>query len=169
MRNHHYEDRHRAGPGGREGSRNWGEHGGYSRRAGQPGPGPNPHRLRRNMHDAKIAGVCAGVADYFGWNTTILRIGAFIGAFVFFPWTVIAYFAAAMVIERDDQNPQPVTDIDEEEQRFWRTFATRPRMAFSALKHRFRALEARVADIERTVTSDEYGLKRAFRDLEQGR
>jgi phage shock protein C len=31
--------------------------------------------LRRNMHDRQIAGVCAGLADYFGLDRTVVRIG----------------------------------------------------------------------------------------------
>ncbi len=34
------------------------------------------HRvLRRNMHNRQIAGVCAGLADYFGLDATTVRVG----------------------------------------------------------------------------------------------
>jgi phage shock protein C len=55
-----------------------------------------------------------------------------------------------------------------EEERFWRTFSVRPRTTFSELKHRFRALDARIAEMEHAVTSSEYGLRKQFRDLERG-
>lgn len=35
-----------------------------------------------NKSDGKIMGVCAGIADYFGWDPTIVRI-AFVLACVF--------------------------------------------------------------------------------------
>jgi phage shock protein C len=35
---------------------------------------PNPKRLVRPMNDKKIAGVCAGVADYFGVDPTLVRM-----------------------------------------------------------------------------------------------
>ncbi len=31
--------------------------------------------LRRNMHNRQIAGVCAGLADYFGLDPTAVRVG----------------------------------------------------------------------------------------------
>lgn len=32
-------------------------------------------RLYRARHDRKLAGVCAGIADYFGWDPTLVRVG----------------------------------------------------------------------------------------------
>ncbi len=31
--------------------------------------------LRRNMHNRQIARVCAGLADYFGLDPTVVRVG----------------------------------------------------------------------------------------------
>ncbi len=31
--------------------------------------------LRRNMHNRQIAGVCGGLADYFGLDPTAVRVG----------------------------------------------------------------------------------------------
>ena len=35
-----------------------------------------------NKSEGKIMGVCAGIADYFGWDATLVRIG-FVAAAVF--------------------------------------------------------------------------------------
>jgi phage shock protein PspC (stress-responsive transcriptional regulator) len=35
-----------------------------------------------NRPEAKIMGVCAGIADYFGWDVTLVRIG-FVAAAIF--------------------------------------------------------------------------------------
>ena len=32
-------------------------------------------RLYRARSDRKLAGVCAGIADYFGWDATLVRVG----------------------------------------------------------------------------------------------
>lgn len=44
----------------------------------QPAPGPapsgQPRRLARLMSEKKIAGVCAGVARYFGFDVTVVRV-----------------------------------------------------------------------------------------------
>jgi phage shock protein C len=145
----------------------WRERDSYAYRAGQPGPGPNFHRLRRDPRRGKIAGVCAGLADYFGWNVKWVRITAVLLTVFFFPLPIFIYVGAAVFMKADtDIGRTEFRDIEEE--RFWRTFSTRPKATFSELKHRFRALDARIADIEHAVTSDEYGLRKAFRDLERG-
>ena len=144
----------------------WRDRDRYAYRAGQPGPGPNFHRLRRNTRRGKIAGVCAGLSDYFGWNLTWIRVLAVIAALFFLPFMVLSYLAAAVFIKTDDSAPAEFRD--KEEERFWRTFSERPKATFSELKHRFRALDARLADLERAVTSEEYGLRKAFDDLERG-
>jgi phage shock protein C len=31
-------------------------------------------RLYRSRNDRKLAGVCAGIAEYFGWDPTLVRV-----------------------------------------------------------------------------------------------
>ncbi len=140
---------------------------GYAYHAGEPGPGPNYYRLRRSLRDRKIAGVCGGMGEHFGWNVDFLRAGWFFAAVFTFPIPIFAYIFAAMLIKPQDGIERVYED--EEDERFWRTFSRQPRRTFSELKHRFRALDARVSDMESTVTSDDYGLRKAFDDLERDR
>lgn len=56
----------------------------------------NAHRLHRSISDRKIAGVCGGLAEYFGVDPTVVRliwaIGAIVpGAIVF---GILAYLVA---------------------------------------------------------------------------
>lgn len=139
---------------------------GYAHHAGDPGPGPNRHKLYKDPEGKVFSGVCAGIANYYGWQSANwLRIGWAAATLFFFPFPLIAYVILAFVLK-----PAPLGAAFKtpEEERFWRTFSTRPKATFSELKHRFRALDARLADLERAVTSDEYGLRKAFRDLERG-
>lgn len=32
-------------------------------------------RLLRSRSDRKLAGVCAGIAEYFGWDPALVRVG----------------------------------------------------------------------------------------------
>jgi phage shock protein C len=70
------------------------------------GPAPLPHgrRLTRSTTDKQVAGICGGLADYFGVDATPIRLlfvilsilcGAVIGG-------LLAYVAAWMVIPRQD-------------------------------------------------------------------
>ena len=45
-------------------------------------------KLYRSVKDRKIAGVCAGVAEYFGCDPTVIRAG----------WAVLSLFAGAGLI-----------------------------------------------------------------------
>ena len=153
--NHHHHHHH-----------HWRDRDGYAYRAGAPGPGPNYHRLYRDPNRKVIAGVCSGIANYYGWRSPDgLRFAWFFTSLFFFPLPVIAYGVAAIVMKPAPSAP-PYRSAEEE--KFWRTFSTRPKATFSELKHRFRALDTRLADLESAVVSDEYGLRKAFRDLERG-
>ncbi len=143
----------------------WRDRSSYAFRAGAPGPGPNRHRLYRDKKRGMLAGVCAGIANYYGWPVEFVRIAVIASFFFFGPFTILAYVVAAFLIKTGPAIPEYGS---REEEKFWRTFSTRPRVTFSELKHRFRALDARIVDLETAVTSNEYGLRKAFRDLERG-
>ncbi|MEL6379220.1 MAG: envelope stress response membrane protein PspC [Pseudomonadota bacterium] len=140
----------------------------YAYRAGEPGPGPNFYHLRRDPANGFIAGVCAGIAKHFGYPVEWIRIGWVVSAFFSGTLSIFAYIACAIFIRAETRRP-PTDNPSPEEERFWRTFSTRPRTSLAELKHRFRALDARISDMEYTVTSDEYGLRKAFDDLESGK
>jgi phage shock protein PspC (stress-responsive transcriptional regulator) len=70
--------------------------------AAEPAAAPHGRRLTRSTTDAKIAGVCGGLAEYFGVDATPIRLlwvilsilcGAVIGG-------VIAYLLAWLIIPR---------------------------------------------------------------------
>jgi phage shock protein C len=139
---------------------------GYAFHAGEPGPGPNHHKLYKDPNNKVIAGVCSGIANYYGWRRADgVRIVWALSFFVIGPFTIIGYILAAILLK-----PAPAIPVYQspDEERFWRTFSTRPKATFSELKHRFRAIDTRLSDLESAVVSDEYGLRKAFRDLESG-
>lgn len=121
----------------------------------------NPHRLYRDPERGKLAGVCAGIGDYFGIDPWILRGVALLGLVFFTFVTIVVYVALAIVLK-----PKPPRLYrDEAEAAFWRGVTTAPDRTFHALRRHFRELEARLRRIENEVTSDEFELRRKFRDL----
>ena len=71
-----------------------------------------PRRLLRSRANRVFAGVCAGVADYFGGDPTMVRLATVILAIVtgIVPMVVV-YIAAAIVIpERGGAMPQGASD-----------------------------------------------------------
>jgi phage shock protein C len=57
-------------------------------------------RLVRNGRDKKIAGVCAGIADYFGLDVTLVRIAFLL--FALFGVGEIVYLVIWIVAPRED-------------------------------------------------------------------
>lgn len=123
----------------------------------------NPHRLYRDPQAGVIFGVCAGLADYFGVETWKVRTAAFLMLMFFTFWTLFLYLGAAIFLPRRPEK-RPYRSHDEEV--FWRSVSGRPEQTLSALRYRFRTLEERLAGLEGHVTSDEFKLHRAFRDIE---
>jgi len=126
--------------------------------------GPSPNKLYRDPVKGKVMGVCAGVADYFGIETWIVRLATIFALIFFTVATVIGYFIAAMILQ---PKPDELYYEDEEEDDFWRGVRTEPTQTFSALRHKFKELEMRLRGLETYVTSREFRLRREFDDLER--
>lgn len=62
---------------------------------------PRPvRRLTLSSRDKKIAGVCGGIAEYFGVDSTLVRVIAVIFA-LFFGWGIIAYLLAWWIMPKN--------------------------------------------------------------------
>jgi phage shock protein C len=125
----------------------------------------NPHRLYRDKKNAVLAGVCAGLADYFDFNRRGLRIAAILMALFppFFPFFVITYIALAIFLPT-----KPVeADANEDQADFWRGVSNAPADVFGAMRHRFRELNFRLEKMEAFVTSREFEIDRELARSEQ--
>ena len=63
-------------------------------------------RFFRNRDRAMIAGVCAGLADYFGFNLRITRILAFISLLMAMPMTLLVYFGIVLLVPAAPESPR---------------------------------------------------------------
>lgn len=50
-----------------------------------------------NKTEGKILGVCAGIANYFGWDTTLVRVGFVAAALLGFGSPVLLYLLIALL------------------------------------------------------------------------
>jgi len=57
-------------------------------------------KLYLSDKDKKIEGVCGGIAEYFGIDSTIIRIICVLLTFVSFGTTVLAYFLCCFIIPK---------------------------------------------------------------------
>ena len=63
--------------------------------AGAPAP---PKRLLLSRTDKKVGGVCAGFAEYLGWDVTMVRLLYLCGVVYSFGLALLAYLIAWIVI-----------------------------------------------------------------------
>lgn len=118
----------------------------------------NPHRLFRDREHAMLAGVCAGIAEYFGLNRKGVRLATVLLMLLppFFAFVVISYVVLAIVL------PAKPADLYEtqEQAEFWRGVSNAPSDVFGALSHRFKELNMRLERMEAHVTSREFEIDR---------
>lgn len=129
-------------------------------------------RLRRNKIDGVMAGVCAGIGDYIGIDPVLVRI-VFVLSVFFTGFTLLLYILLWMFVPVDKRAPY-IREYREakranprrEEPR--QTTDPRVRTAtYRDVKSKFRSLELRMQDLERSITSKEWQLRSQFRDLEE--
>ena len=124
--------------------------------------GPGPAGLYRDPGRGRIAGVCAGLSDYFGIRVGGVRLALILlSVFGFFGPVVVGYIVLAVLL--------PIKPAhlyrDSDDEAFWRSVARRPADTVSGLSRRFRALDDRLARMERRVTSPDEVLRARFREL----
>jgi len=56
-----------------------------------------PAKLKKSKKDKMLAGVCGGLAEYLGWDPTIVRILFIVFAFLYGS-TILVYFILAIVM-----------------------------------------------------------------------
>jgi phage shock protein C len=98
-----------------------------------------------------------------GWDPTITRIGAAILLFTGVGFIIPVYFVVWAITPYQPYRPRNLTP---DEERFWTSVSDRPRETFSNIRYKFKDMDDRLARMERAVTSEEWKLKREFRDLE---
>jgi phage shock protein C len=119
------------------------------------------HRLWRDRDRGIIAGVCAGIADYFDIEPIWVRLAAVLCLVFFFPLTLVAYVVLAIVLRRKP----PALYASPDEEAFWRGVGITPADTLQSLKRKFADFEARLDQMEAEVASGDFELHRRFRDL----
>ncbi|GLQ21583.1 PspC domain-containing protein [Algimonas porphyrae] len=131
-------------------------------------------KLRRNKIDGILGGVCAGLGDWLGIDHGPMRI-FFVLAVIFTGLPVLVYFLMWIFIPSDKRAPyvREKRERHRAERKARRSGQTAviggeaiDSTSYSDVRSKFRSLEERLQDLERSVTSREWKLRRDFRDLE---
>jgi phage shock protein C len=131
-----------------------------------------PSNFYRYPKDGYIAGVCAGLAVYLGWNVKVIRLIA-AASFIFgggFP--VLVIYGVLWYLMDEDEGAAPFAP----DQRFGgmgryaessgSSYAPPRPTSTSDLRRRFASMEERLRSMEECVTSNDYELRRELRKLE---
>lgn len=119
-------------------------------------------RFYLDKRNKRFMGVCSGVADYFGWDATWVRIG-FVAATVmgvgFLPFVYIAIGFIA------DPKPSMLYNESPENRQFWKNVRVSPQRTVRDVNASFRESDRRLRDIEAYVTSSNRNLSNEIEKL----
>lgn len=124
--------------------------------------------LYRDPANGKLAGVCAGFANYFGVEVWLIRIlvisaGLLGGTFL----VLLAYVALAFMLEK-----QPMTYSENIKAQQDHTLKSKPwqkgqspEQFLSVLERDFNRIDGKIRNMEAYVTSDTFRVNREFNNL----
>jgi phage shock protein C len=133
---------------------------------------PKARKLQRDPHNVRIAGVCAGVARYFGVESWVARLGT-VTAFIFMPQlTVPAYLVGWALMEKGGQEKDSWVARQRDDHRSPAPeFGPRlsPRRSLRQVHADLTDAELKLRRLETHVTSDQYALRRELAALDGSR
>jgi len=118
-------------------------------------------RFYRSTDRAVIGGVCAGLADYFGFKLKVIRILAVCALLVAMPATLIAYFGTVFLVA----SRPAMNSASEYDPGFRQALRSDPVQTLSDVRRKYQGIDSRLARLERFVTSPRYNLEQEFKHL----
>jgi phage shock protein C len=122
---------------------------------------PSRTRFYRDKRNGKFMGVCAGIADYTGFDVSLVRVcmiaAMFISGGSVLPFYIIAGFVTP-------KKPREL-DYSGDEQQFWQGVRASPARAARDIRSRFKDIDRRLADIESYVTTENRSLAKEIEQL----
>ena len=123
---------------------------------------PSRTRFYRDKRNGKVMGICAGIADYTGFDVTLVRIGMIAAVFLSSGSILPVYFIAGM-LAHDKPREFESTDVDERD--FWRSVRQSPTRTARDIRLRLKDVDRRLADVESYVTTENRSLAREIEQL----
>jgi phage shock protein C len=123
---------------------------------------PSRTKFYLDKKHGKVMGVCAGLADYTGFDVTLVRILFVLAVFMGGGALLPVYFIAGFIA---DDKPREIEDTDPEEKKFWQGVRTSPSRTARDIRSRFRDIDRRLAQVEHYVTIENRSLAREIEQL----
>lgn len=105
--------------------------------------------LYRDKQNAKLFGVCSGIADYTGINSFWVRLGGIALAVVTSGAAIPAYFIAGVLLNKKP----PHLYVEAEERKYWQGVRQNPKRAAREVRSRMREVDRRLARVEEHYVS----------------
>jgi phage shock protein C len=119
-------------------------------------------RFYRDKQNGKLMGVCAGIADYTGFDVALVRICFLAAVFMSGGSVLPFYFIAGWVAPT---KPRELEYSGSEDRQFWQGVRASPARAARDIRSRFKDIDRRLADIESYVTTENRSLAREIEQL----
>lgn len=116
---------------------------------------PSRTRFYRDKRNGKLLGVCAGIADYTGFDVNLVRVCMVAAVFLSSGSILPFYFIAAFMTP---DKPRALAVADREENQFWQGVRASPARSARDIRSRFKDIDRRLADIESYVTTENRSL-----------
>ncbi len=102
--------------------------------------------LYRDKQNAKLMGVCSGIADYTGVNAFWVRLGFLAALFtgILSPVIIPIYLLAGLLLNKKP----PHLYVDREEQQYWQRVRQNPKRTVREVRGKFRDIDRRLAEVE---------------------
>ena len=103
-------------------------------------------KLYRDKQNAKLMGVCSGIADYTGINAFWVRLVFIVAVLsgVLSPIVIPLYFLAGILLNKKPSHLY----VDQDEQKYWQRVRQSPKRTAREIKSRFRDIDRRLAEVE---------------------
>jgi phage shock protein C len=99
--------------------------------------------LYRDKQNAKLMGVCSGLADYTGIDAIWWRLG-FIVLTVSTGFGIPIYFGLGLLSSKKP----PHLYVDQDEEKYWQRVRQSPKRTAREIRARFRDIDRRLAEVE---------------------
>ena len=119
-------------------------------------------RFYRDKRNGKVFGVCAGIADYTGFDVNLVRV-CFLAAVFMSGGSVLPFYLIAALVT--PTKPREFDLGDREDNQFWQGVRASPARSARDIRSRMKDIDRRLADIESYVTTENRSLAREIEQL----
>lgn len=123
---------------------------------------PSRTKFYKDKRNGKVMGVCAGIADYTGFDVTLVRIFMFMAVWLSGGSILPVYLLAGWLAE---DKPRELSSDDPEERRFWQGVRQSPARTARDIRARFREIDRRLIEVESYTLNNNRSLAREIEQL----